>query len=54
MRLTLSQFVGNTRASIDRISIVPSFGSFGGARMSHHSSIADSRLGQLSSGAAES
>ena len=34
MRLTLSQFVGNTRASIDRISIVPSFGSFGGARMS--------------------
>ncbi len=48
-RLTLSQFVGNIAASID-----PCDEFFGGARMWHHSSIADSRPGQLSSGAAES
>ena len=48
------QFVDKIAASIDGISVVPCDRFFGGARMWHHSSIADSRPGQLSSSARES
>ena len=50
--LTLSRFVDNIAALIDRI-FVPSGEFFCGSRMRHHRSIADSRPGQLSNSAPE-
>jgi len=50
--LTLSKFVDKIAASIDRF-LVPSDEFSGGARMRHHSSMTDSRPGQLYSSAPE-
>jgi hypothetical protein len=52
-RLTLSQFVGKIAALFDRFAVVSSDELFGGARVRHHGSIADSQPGQLSSSAPE-
>ena len=53
-RLTLFPVVDKIPASIGRDFVVPCDEFFGGTWMLHHSSIADSRPGQLASSAAES